>query len=71
MDTQQVEQAFRYAAQYNGSQCSHCGGNRTLGVVYMGVVVVTCEMCGGDSRKGFITPEVLAAVPPPPATRRR
>ena len=71
MDAHEIGQAFRIAAQYNGSTCRECRGNQTVGVVYMGALSASCENCGAFTLKGTITPEVLAAMGDPTPVRRR
>lgn len=63
MNSEEVDRAFRIASQFNGFQCRECKGNQTVGLVYLGVIVVSCENCGADTRKGVITPELLASIP--------
>jgi hypothetical protein len=54
-----VGRAFRIARQFTGSPCHECGKRETVGVVYLGVVSASCDACGGSTRKGVITPELL------------
>ncbi|MGW7363270.1 hypothetical protein ACWGI8_07545 [Streptomyces sp. NPDC054841] len=57
MNAQEVTAAFAHVQkQFNGSPCRECKGRNTVAlVVYGGAVVVSCETCGGATRKGRLT----------------
>ncbi|GAB2783733.1 hypothetical protein GCM10027091_16730 [Streptomyces daliensis] len=61
MNADEVDLAFKIAATFNGTPCGQCRRRETIGVVYLGVISASCEACGGYTRKGVLTREMLAA----------
>ncbi|NUK07447.1 hypothetical protein HRW18_05345 [Streptomyces lunaelactis] len=52
MDTRQVGQAFASIERFRGTACRECQSRQTVPLLYEGVVVVSCENCGGATRMG-------------------
>lgn len=52
MDASQVAAAFRAIQQFRGTPCRECQSRQTVPLIYEGVVIVSCEDCGGATRKG-------------------
>ncbi|MGW7361996.1 hypothetical protein ACWGI8_00860 [Streptomyces sp. NPDC054841] len=53
MNAQEVTAAFAHVQkQFSRTPCRECRGRNTVALVYEGVVIVSCESCGGATRKG-------------------
>ncbi|MGW7366461.1 hypothetical protein ACWGI8_24255 [Streptomyces sp. NPDC054841] len=53
MNAEQVNQAFaRVQQRFARNPCRECRGHNTVALVYEGAVIVSCENCGGATRKG-------------------
>ncbi|MGW7367450.1 hypothetical protein ACWGI8_29520 [Streptomyces sp. NPDC054841] len=53
MNADQVTNAFAYVhRQFARTPCRECRGRNTVALVYEGAVIVSCEDCGGATRKG-------------------
>jgi translation initiation factor 2 beta subunit (eIF-2beta)/eIF-5 len=55
MDASQVAQAFRWIEQFRHTPCRECRSRQTFPLIYEGVVIVSCEDCGGSTPKGRLT----------------
>ena len=60
MDAHQVDAAHRSIQQFRGTACRECQSRQTVPLIYEGVAVVSCENCGGATRKGRLTQSALA-----------
>ncbi|NUL05994.1 hypothetical protein HRW07_22735 [Streptomyces lunaelactis] len=52
MDANQVDAAHRSIQQFRGTPCRECQSQQTVPLLYEGAVIVSCENCGGATRKG-------------------
>ncbi|WP_149183990.1 hypothetical protein [Streptomyces sp. TRM49041] len=56
MNADQVNAAFTHVQQrFNRTPCRECRGRNTVALIIMGAVIVSCEDCGGATRKGQLT----------------
>ncbi|MER7577188.1 hypothetical protein [Streptomyces sp. NPDC126514] len=66
MDSATVSRAFTFVeGRFSGTPCWECKGRETIGTIYQGIVIASCEGCGGATRIG-----PLARLWDPSATRR-
>lgn len=61
MDASQVDAAHRSIQQFRGTPCRECLSRQTVPLIYQGVVMVSCESCGGATRKGRVRSAPVAA----------
>lgn len=62
----EVGGAFSFVQRtYRGTPCRECKGRSTVGTIYLGMVLASCEDCGGATRIG-----PLARVVPPAGSAR-
>ncbi|MFG2334658.1 hypothetical protein ACGFMM_34345 [Streptomyces sp. NPDC048604] len=53
MNTAEVGRAFGHVQQMlSRTPCRECRGTNTVGYIIEGAVIVSCEDCGGATRKG-------------------
>lgn len=52
MDANQVAAAHRSIQQFRHTPCRECQSRQTVPLLYEGAVIVSCENCGGATRKG-------------------
>ncbi|WP_149184698.1 hypothetical protein [Streptomyces sp. TRM49041] len=56
MNADQVSAAFAYVQQrLNRTPCRECRGRNTVALIHERAVIVSCEDCGGATRKGQLT----------------
>ncbi|NUK22086.1 hypothetical protein [Streptomyces lunaelactis] len=61
MEAAQVNEAFAEAERrYNRTECRDCRGCSTFALINMGVIVVSCQDCGGATRKGRLVQPATA-----------
>lgn len=61
MDASQVAAAHSSIQQFRGTACRECQSRQTIPMIYQGVVIVSCESCGGATPKGRLVSSAPAA----------
>lgn len=57
MNAAEVGKAFAHVQQrFSRTACRECRGPNTVAYVYEGVVIASCEDCGGATPKGRLAP---------------
>ncbi|WP_432155770.1 hypothetical protein [Streptomyces sp. bgisy153] len=55
MNCTDVSAAFTFVERtYGRTPCHHCKGRQTIGTICQGVVIASCEDCGGGTRIGAL-----------------
>lgn len=53
MDSATVSRAFAFVERrYSRTPCRECKGRKTIGTICQGIVIASCEECGGATRIG-------------------
>ncbi|WP_326648372.1 MULTISPECIES: hypothetical protein [unclassified Streptomyces] len=60
MDAIQVGQAFASIERFRHTRCRECQSQQTVPLINQGVVIVSCENCGGATRKGRLAQPATA-----------
>jgi translation initiation factor 2 beta subunit (eIF-2beta)/eIF-5 len=55
MDASQVVEAQRCIEQFRHTPCRECQSRQTVPLIYQGLVIVSCENCGGATPKGRLS----------------
>ncbi|MEW2083482.1 hypothetical protein [Streptomyces sp. NPDC005283] len=60
MDAKQVGQAFASIERFRRTPCRECQSRQTVPLINQGVVIVSCENCGGATPKGRLVQPATA-----------
>ncbi len=66
-DSDVVNEAFRFVeCHFNGTPCWECNGRSTIASIISGVVIASCDKCGGATPIGplarFWSPDAVRTV---------